>query len=84
VKYQILPRGHERPLPRQKVVVRIWLDGSFHAFWREQELSIVRCAERATPAVRPIPHPADTHPWRGGKPIGKARRLSIAELCKMR
>lgn len=84
VRYQILPRGHERPLPRQKVTIRIWLDGSLHAFWREQELAITVCTERQTATAPRIPSPAEDHPWRHARPIGKAKRRTIEELCKAR
>ena len=81
-RYQIMPGGVERPIPRQSVTIRIWLDGSLHAFWREKELVIVPCKEHMAPKHPHVHHPADDHPWRKAKPIGKARRHTIAELCK--
>jgi len=79
--YQILRGNALRPLPRQRVTIRWWLDGSFHAFWREKELDIVPCAgpQRTGPAIA---HPADDHPWRRKPPIGKAKKRTIPELCQ--
>jgi hypothetical protein len=79
-RYQILPRGHERPLPRQKVTIRIWFDGSLHAFWREQELAITVYTERQPATAPRIPSPAEDHPWRHARLIGKAKRRTIEEL----
>lgn len=82
VFYQILPTKADRPIPRQDVVVRRWLDDSLHAFWREQELDISRCEERPRKQPPHTAHPPENHPWRHSVPIGKARRRSISELCR--
>lgn len=79
--FQILPAPSLLPVPRQRVTVRHWLDGSMHVFWREQELAIVPCAPDRPRKPPPPVTPADTHPWRQ-KLIGKARSKSIAELCR--
>jgi len=74
--FQLLRANTLCPVPRQRVLVRWWLDGSMHVFWREQELAIAPCTPQR--ATRPrIPHPADNHPWRHSRPIGKARKQTI-------
>lgn len=79
--YQLLPSKDTLPVPRQRVLVRYWLDGSMHVFWHEHELAIEACAERPKVPTRVV-HPADDHPWRHSPPIGKARRKTIQQLCK--
>jgi hypothetical protein len=81
--YQILPSRHTLPIPRQRVIVRHWLDGSMHVFWREREITVMACSERPKQPPRPV-HPSDDHPWRHSPPIGKARRMTIADLCRHR
>ncbi|MBI5645609.1 MAG: hypothetical protein HY962_01650 [Ignavibacteriae bacterium] len=49
--YQLLPANDLLPVPRQRVVVRHWLDGSMHVFWREKELAVAPCAERLASAA---------------------------------
>jgi len=71
------------PVPKQMVTVRRWLDGSVHVFLHEHELRW---------ETAPADHPrrrklrlgqAQTvdHPWYH-KPIGKAKRYTISELCQ--
>jgi transposase len=79
--YQILPSRQTLPIPRQRVIVRHWLDGSMHVFWREREIAVEVCPVRPKRAPMPV-HPAENHPWRNGKPIGKARWMTIADLCR--
>lgn len=79
--YQLLARNHLLPVPRQRVVVRHWLDGSMHVFWRERELAIETCVVRPTTGKRLV-HPPEDHPWRHSAPIGKAKRLTIRQLCQ--
>lgn len=81
-RYQILPGRGERPIPGQRVTIRIWLDGSLHAFWREAELPISECKEYIAQKGPALHHPADDHPWRHAQKIGKAKRLTIEQLCK--
>lgn len=79
--FQILPTCTLLPVPRQRVTIRRWLDGSLHVFWREQELAIAPCPphqQRHLP--RPVTPPA-SHPWYH-KPVGKAKYTSIAQLCR--
>ena len=82
VFYQIHPGQCDLPLPRQSVIVRQWLDGTLHAFWREHELIITACEERPARRPRAVTDPGDHHPWRHTVPIGRAKRMTIAELCK--
>jgi transposase len=79
--YQILASNTERPIPRQRVVVRRWLDESLHVFWRECELAVELCPADPRPNLpRPV-MVTDDHPWRRKAPIGKAKTRSIKELC---
>jgi len=80
--YQILPTNALRPVPRQRVIVRHWLDGSMHVFWKERELKISLCIDRPTRKPSRVVQPADDHPWRQRPPIGKAKRLTIKQLCR--
>lgn len=73
---QLLPNGTTaRPLPRQVVTVRRWLDDSLHIFWQEHELSFQILSRKPRPRPRPPRSPAPTHPWRL-KLMGKARYAS--------
>jgi transposase len=79
---QILSTNKVCPVPKQYVTLRRWLDGSIHLFHREHELKWEPVAEHS-PSRKQIPlGQAQTHdhPWYK-KPIGKAKRLSIVELC---
>lgn len=75
--YQILRQQALVPLPRQRVDIRVWLDGSLHAFWREHELRVLECQTRPETGPHPPVPPAEDHPWRHARPIGKARRKAI-------
>lgn len=77
----ILPINDLRPIPHQKVIVRWWLDGSLHVFWKERELHMAVCPERKTTGHIVIP-PGPNHPWRKAPPIGKARISTNTELCR--
>jgi hypothetical protein len=79
--YQLLPSRQTLPIPRQRVIVRHWLDGSMHVFWREHELAVEPCAEKPRRSPKPV-DPPDNHPWRRRPLIGKARKMTIAELCQ--
>ena len=79
--YQIHRSTRLLPMPRQSVTIRQWLDGTMHVFWREQEIPVSPCDQNPAAAPPPLPHPADTHPWRHKTPIGKAKRKTIPELC---
>ena len=79
--YQILRGNALRPLPRQRVTIRWWLDGTLHAFWREKELRIDPCA-KPPGTGRWTPHPPEDHPWRRKPPIGKAKKQTFAQLCR--
>jgi transposase len=68
----ILPINDLRPLPHRKVIVRWWLDGSMHVFWKEKELHVAVAPERKTTGHIPSP-PGPNHPWRKSSPIGRAR-----------
>jgi transposase len=78
--YQILPTALQ-PLPRHTVIVRQWLDGSLHVFWREQQVPFKPCPQTPMRSVPVLPHPPESHPWRTKAPIGKAKRKTIKELC---
>lgn len=79
--YQILPSREILPIPRQRVIIRRWLDGSLHVFWRERELSIAACKLGGCDKIRPPVTQSSSHPWYH-KPVGKARYTSMADLCR--
>jgi hypothetical protein len=60
------------PAPRGHVIIRRWLDGTVHVFWRGYEL-------RSGPFVdtprrsRRVPVPREDHPWKQ-KRLGKTKR----------
>jgi len=83
--YQILPApDRDLPLPRQHVLVRHWLDGSLHVFWREKELRIAPCQVRP-PKTLPGGHPPDeNHPWKHKVPIGKAKHATSTKRKQYR
>jgi len=71
--YQILPQTTLMPVPRQKVQVRYWLDGSMHVFWKEHALAFAPFTGRILSKKAPSPGPPQEHPWRKKPPIGKAK-----------
>ena len=79
--YQIHRTDIVLPLPNQYVTIRIWLDGTLHAFWRNHELRITACTERPKVKKNTVVIPPDSHPWNHARPIGKAKRKTIKELC---
>jgi transposase len=68
--------GSLLPSPGQHVIVRRWLDGSLHIFWKDHELtfSILNAKPKRPPAVHH--RPAADHPWRATMPIGRKRYRS--------
>lgn len=70
--YQILPTHGLRPVPRQEVVIRHWLDGSMHVLWRSEELKVLPIEERPKAAPSRGGYPKPTHPWNGRK-VGRAQ-----------
>lgn len=71
---QLLKSHVPLPPPKQKVLVRRHLDDSLHIFWREKELQYTPLDEKPSRVAQSLPMPADNHPWRHKKPIGRARR----------
>jgi hypothetical protein len=72
--YQIPPGRALLPVPGQRVLVRFWLDGTMHVFWKEQEIGVDLFTGRDVRKRAPSPGPSLTHPWRQSVPIGKAKR----------
>lgn len=64
------PEATPLPPPGKTVIVRQWLDGTLHIFWKEGELAFQRLDVKPVRARRPA-KPAANHPWR--------RRWRIAE-----
>jgi len=73
--YQILKQNRPRPKPKQKVVVRVLLDGNIQILYRDKKLKYEAVAQPAprktdkpSPAISPKPasqwKPAPDHPWR--------------------
>lgn len=80
---QILPTNVLCPVPKQYLTIRRWLDDSLHLFHHEHELKW-QPAPEDRPTRRRIPlGQAQTrdHPWYH-KPVGKAKRKSVSELCR--
>jgi len=84
--YQILRLNDPLPRPGAKVIVRVWLDGSLHLWYREHKLAFratsepqPRMRETHTPKlkrskfVKTKPKPARNHPWRRGAITRKNR-----------
>lgn len=61
---QLLPSDTPLPPPRAYVVVRRWLDGSLHIFWKNNELKFSVLDKIPKPKQRTIRPPAQNHPWR--------------------
>ena len=78
--YQIVKQNRPLPRPKEKVIVRIRLDGTMHLLYRDKPLAYSRIApprrntrpattpKPACPKAPPGPHPkpAPNHPWRQG------------------
>lgn len=80
--YVQLERGrHPLPPPKHTVTVCTYLDGSVHIFWGKEELAWTMITEKPQ-RPKPVTTPSDSHPWRHARPIGKAKRHTIAELCR--
>jgi transposase len=79
--FQIKKTNQLLPVPRQRVIVRRWLDGSMHVFWREKEITIQLCAEDRCNKHPAKPITTDLHPWRQKPQIGRAKKKTISELC---
>lgn len=77
--HQILPGAGLLPVPRQRVIVRRWLDGSMHVFWKEHEIAFEPFVGRVLNKKPPPPGPPQDHPWRVKPPIGKAKRGGTAK-----
>jgi hypothetical protein len=74
--FQILKDNKPLPKPKEKVVVRTWLDGSIHLVYKDKKLNYKQLnappakaqQPKAAPACarppKPAQKPADSHPWR--------------------
>lgn len=60
------------PMPKQDVILRKYLDGSFHIFYEEEELAFRLLKGKPKKKEKVKPHPSDEHPWRNIQ-FGKAR-----------
>lgn len=71
---QILASNRPRPKPRERLVVRRWLDGSLHLYYHDAPLAFEELPVRPRPPAPPpkppappkarAPKPAPDHPWR--------------------
>lgn len=75
--YQIIIGAGLLPVPRQRVTIRHWLDGSMHVFWKNREIAFELCEERPMKKKYPYPGPSPDHPWRHKPPIGKANTKGL-------
>ena len=57
------PEAAPLPPPGKKVIVRQWLNGTLHIFWKEGELVFQRLDQKPVGPGRPA-KPAANHPWR--------------------
>ncbi|MBE0643828.1 MAG: hypothetical protein IH600_07085, partial [Bacteroidetes bacterium] len=75
----ILPENALRPVPKQYVTGRRWLDGSLHLFWREHELSWTPAPVNKPKRTAFTLGQADTrdHPWHH-RQIGKLKRIRVS------
>lgn len=60
------------PMPKQNVTLRKYLDGSFHIFYEEEELTFRLLKGKPKKKQKVKLHPPQEHPWRNIK-FGKAR-----------
>jgi transposase len=52
------------PKPRSIVILRQWLDGSLHVFYRMKELAFKLLTEKPKPKIKVKTKPKADHPWR--------------------
>lgn len=69
---QLLRSEAPLPPPRTKVIVRSWLDGTLHIYWREHELAYEILSDKPKRGTRRGHTPSVDHPWRH-KPVGGLR-----------
>ncbi len=63
-----------RPVPGSTVTIRRWLsEDGIRIFWNEQQLRFKQIKSKPKPETPTIHRPADDHPWRNLKPIGRKR-----------
>ena len=66
------------PPPGSIVTVRRWLkDNALRIFWNEQQLGFTPLKAKPRPDGPIVRRPADDHPWRAQKPVGRRRYGSI-------
>jgi hypothetical protein len=90
--YQILKENRPRPKPKEKVVVRVLLDGTVQILYRDKKLKYEPIAqpapskdEKPSPAIAPKPgrqwKPAPDHPWRSFR-YGRRRAARAARSSR--
>jgi transposase len=92
--YQILKLNHAKawPKPKEKVVVRVLLDGNIQILYRDKKLKYEPVAqpapskdEKPSPAIAPKPgrqwKPAPDHPWRSFR-YGRRRAARAARSSR--
>ncbi|MBI4428566.1 MAG: ISNCY family transposase [Ignavibacteriales bacterium] len=80
---QLLKSDAPLPPPRSKVIVRQWLDGSLHIFWKEHQLAFKPLKHKPKSLPRPPRPPAPDHPWRskfvGGLSALRKKHKTLAQ-----
>jgi hypothetical protein len=90
--YQILKENRPRPKPKEKVAVRVLLDGIVQILYRDKKLKYEPIAqpapskdEKPSPAIAPKPgrqwKPAPDHPWRSFR-YGRRRAARAARSSR--
>jgi hypothetical protein len=74
---QLLDAQKGLPKPRTTLILRQWLDGSLHVFYRMKELDFRLLDEKPKPKNTVKPKPKADHPWRKfRRPKTKQRQTS--------
>jgi len=69
---QLLKANDPLPPVGTQIIVRRWLDHSFHLFWNTHELRFEIFHDKPSALSAHVPHPPENHPWRS-KILGSAR-----------
>lgn len=61
---QLLRAPNSFPKPPSTVIVRQWLNGTLHVFYRDEEVEFKWLDQKPKPKAHVIPKPKADHPWR--------------------
>ncbi|MCI0442398.1 ISNCY family transposase [bacterium] len=74
---QLLESPTGLPRPQSGVILRQWLDGTLHVFYRDQEVKFKPLDEKPKPVTIVKPKPKADHPWRKYR-IGKSTQRQVS------